>query len=231
MLIPLGAGFITPPLVMMIVQVFVGGIPVLDALREVLTGQFRPGYNYFLITLIGMLPALALIVVAKYASNRIAPKRVYCVLTGGLVGYLTILILIHVAVIHPLYGGGKMSSTGALAYLFIPFHSVWAIAIGLLIGWLISFIPGIRRPPDPSRCPVCDDQLTEKTNSHCTRCGGAQQRSRRRCTCGRILPEHHDKPCPKCGRFRCPNCQYDIAHVDHDACPECGTSIVKVKPV
>ena len=170
-LLPLSAGFFTPPLVMLVVQLFVGGVPFMDALKEILAGQFKPGYNYFLITLIGMLPAIALIFIAKDVSKRIAPRRVYCVIAGGLIGYLAILILIHAAVIYPLYGGGKMSSTAAIAYLFIPFHSVWTILIGLLIGWLISFSPGIRRPLDPSRCPICQYDIEHANHERCPECG------------------------------------------------------------
>ena len=202
----------------------------MDAAKEILAGQFKPGYNYFTITLIGMLPAVALIGIAVYASNRIAPKRVYCVIAGGMIGYLAILILIHVAVIYPLYGGGKMSSTAVIAYLFIPYHSAWAITIGSLVGWMISCIPGIRRPLDPSRCPVCDDQFTGSAISSCTRCGWKKIQSRRRCPCGHIRPVGDITPCPRCGRFHCPKCQYNIEHVDHERCPECGEEIRRANP-
>lgn len=197
----------------------------MDALKEILVGQFKPGHNYFLITLYGMLPAIALISIAKDVSKRIAPRRVYCVIAGGLIGYLAILILIHVAVIYPLYGGGKMSSTAVIAYLFIPFHSVWAILIGLLIGWMISFCPGIRRPLDPSRCPICDDQFSGSGIPSCTRCGWKRKQTWRICPCGHIRPSGELALCPQCGRFRCPICQYDIEHANHECCPECGYKI------
>lgn len=56
-------------------------------------------------------------------------------------GILLLMILGHVAVWYPLYGGGHMSSTAVIAFFFIPFYCIAAMAIGLLIGWAVSLLP------------------------------------------------------------------------------------------
>src|SRR5215831_6353061 len=46
----------------------------------------------------------------------------------------------HAAVWWPLYFRGyRMSSTAVIAFLFIPFYALGALAVGLLVGYVISF--------------------------------------------------------------------------------------------
>jgi len=47
----------------------------------------------------------------------------------------------HAAVWWPLYFRGyRMSSTAVIAFLFIPFYALGALAVGLLVGYVISLV-------------------------------------------------------------------------------------------
>jgi H+/Cl- antiporter ClcA len=74
-------------------------------------------------------------------SRRIKGKRLVCLFYGGLLGILILMILGHVAIWYPLYGGGHMSSTASIAFFFIPFYCIVSMGIGLFAGWLISLLP------------------------------------------------------------------------------------------
>jgi len=62
------------------------------------------------------------------------------VAVGGLIGASNFMIAAHSAVWYPLYGGGHMSSTAVIAFVFIPFFCLGPLAVGLLAGWAVSLI-------------------------------------------------------------------------------------------
>lgn len=65
-------------------------------------------------------------------------------------GILVLMVLGHVAVWYPLYGGGHMSSTADIAFFFIPFYCIAVMAVGLLVGWVISRLPFFRNEIEES---------------------------------------------------------------------------------
>jgi hypothetical protein len=50
----------------------------------------------------------------------------------------------HVSIWYPFYPSQHIASTEVIAFLFIPFDRIPGLAAGLLLGWIVSLIPGIR---------------------------------------------------------------------------------------
>jgi len=144
---PLAIGLVVPSLVILCLEVFVGGVPPSAAAADILERQFSEGDNLFLIAAFGLIPFVALSIVCAVAAGRLAPSRLACLGIGGLVGILALMIPGHVAVWYPLYGPGHMSSTAVIAFLLIPFYCLGSLAIGLIVGWLVSLLPPFRHVP------------------------------------------------------------------------------------
>ena len=137
---PLLIGLIAPSLVLFAVQVFVGDIAPLPAIVDILNKQFASGDNLFLLTLIGLTPFIILSVILNghFKNQNANIKKEYTLCISGLIGILALMVPLHVSVWYPLYGPGEMSSTSVIAFMFIPFFCIVPMAIGLLIGSLIS---------------------------------------------------------------------------------------------
>jgi len=105
---------------------------------DILRRQFAEGHNLFLLAAFGLIPFVALSAVCFVAARWLSPSRLACVAGGGLLGILLLMIPAHAAVWYPHYGGGRMSSTAAIAFLFIPFYCLATLCVGLIVGWLIS---------------------------------------------------------------------------------------------
>ncbi|MBI1285557.1 MAG: hypothetical protein GC183_14690 [Thiobacillus sp.] len=146
---PLAIGLLVPSLVIFCLEVFVGGVSPSAAAADILDRQFSEGDNLFLIAAFGLIPFVALSVVCAVAAGRLPPFRLACLGIGGLVGILALMIPGHVAVWYPLYGPGHMSSTALIAFLLIPFYCLGSLAIGLLVGWLLSLLPPFRHASKP----------------------------------------------------------------------------------
>lgn len=137
-------GLILPSLIILCLEIFVGHIHPITSITDILRRQFAGGHNLFLIAAFGLIPFAALSAVCFIASRWLNSSRLACVTGGGLLGILLLMIPTHVAVWYPLYGPGHMSSTAVIAFLFIPFYCLVTLAIGLIIGWLISRLPRFR---------------------------------------------------------------------------------------
>jgi hypothetical protein len=138
-LIPIVVAFVTPSLVIFCLAVFVGGIPPLDALGDIAHRQFASGHNLFLVAVIGLIPFAVLIALLRVTSPRLAPRRVYGLLIGGLIGILGLMVFAHVKIWYPMYGPGHMSSTAVIGFFFIPFYCIPTMFIGAVLGWAVSF--------------------------------------------------------------------------------------------
>jgi hypothetical protein len=134
-------GVLTPSLVIFILEVFVGHISPIRSALSILERQFAEGHNLFLITVFGFIPFAILIGITVILSHTVKGKRLDCLFIGGLLGILVVMVLSHLAVWHPLYGGGHMSSTAVIAFFFIPFYCIVAMVIGMLVGWAIAHLP------------------------------------------------------------------------------------------
>ncbi len=142
----LGIGLLIPSLVIFYLETVVGHIAPFPALADIIERQFASGHNLFMLAVFGLIPFVALNSVCKAASGRFAPARVACLRIGGLAGIVGLMIPTHVLVWYPLYGGGHMSSTAVVAFVFIPFYCLPTMAIGILLGWLVSLLPVFKVP-------------------------------------------------------------------------------------
>ncbi|HYY14123.1 MAG TPA: hypothetical protein VE758_06785 [Chthoniobacterales bacterium] len=91
-----------------------------------------------------MIPFAFLSVLALLMGRRLAPQRLACASVRGLAGILAYMARAHVSIWYPLYPSQHIASTEAIAFLFIPFDRIPGLAAGLLLGWIVSLIPGIR---------------------------------------------------------------------------------------
>lgn len=137
-LLPIVVALVTPSLVIFCLEVFVGGISPIAAIRDIAHRQFASGHNLFFLAALGSIPFVVLIAILKVASTRLSPRRVSALLVGGLVGILALMVSTHIMVWYPMYGPGRMSSTSVLAFLFIPFYCIPTMFVGLATAWLVS---------------------------------------------------------------------------------------------
>jgi hypothetical protein len=138
-------GLILPSLIIFCLEIFVGRIPPLTSITDILRRQFAEGHNLFLIAAFGFIPFAALSAACFIAARWLSPSRLACVALGGLLGILLLMVPAHAAVWYPLYGPGHMSSTAVIAFIFIPFYCLVSLGVGLLLGWLISRLPHFRQ--------------------------------------------------------------------------------------
>jgi hypothetical protein len=134
-------GLLIPSLIIFCLEVGVGHIRPRESMAGILDRQFSEGHNLFLIAALGLIPFVVLSAACFVAARWLSPARLRCVAAGGLLGILGLMIPAHVAVWYPLYGPGRMTSTSAIAFLFIPFYCIATLGAGLLIGWLVSLLP------------------------------------------------------------------------------------------
>jgi hypothetical protein len=125
-------GVITPSLIILVLDVAVAGTPIGTALSAVAAAQFAEGENLFLIAVLGLFPFLVLdsvLVLAHLVTRDLA--RIRWMAIAGLIGILVMMIPGHVLVSLPLYTGAHASSTGAIAYFFIPIYCCVTATIAL----------------------------------------------------------------------------------------------------
>jgi len=135
LLMPLVVGFVAPSIIILAVELFVAGMPLHGAIRDVASRQFASGNNLFLLAAVGLIPFLLLtgILILISRSEKGSDWVPWLSITGTL-GALALMIPAHVGVWLPLYAGAHMSSTAVVAFFFIPFYCCVTMCIGLLIG-------------------------------------------------------------------------------------------------
>ncbi len=150
--LPLLVGLATPSAVILWLGLFVARASVANTIVDLVRRQFASGENLFLLALIGLIPFALLSVISLVAARFVSARRLACISVGGLAGILAFMVPAHVSVWYPLYGGGHMSSTAVIAFIFIPFYCIATLVVGLLIGLAISFLPFLRhKAPASSR--------------------------------------------------------------------------------
>lgn len=145
--VPLIIGLLTPAGVVLGLNIFVSGQPLVSAITDPCKGPFAGDmccwHPFFLgFTLI---PFIALSILSWLASKQITHARVILIELFGLLGILAVTIPAHISVWYPLYGGGHMSSTAVIAFVFIPFVAIGGMALGIFVGWLVSLLPLLRK--------------------------------------------------------------------------------------
>jgi hypothetical protein len=137
-------GLITPSVIILCLAVFVGGISPMTAISDIIDRQFSEGNNLYLIALFGLIPFGIFSIMCFGSFNQFSPSRLTCVAIGGLIGILALMIPAHISVWYPLYSHRHASSTGVIAFFFIPFYCIVTLYIGIFVGWLISLLPFFR---------------------------------------------------------------------------------------
>ena len=74
--------------------------------------------------LLPLIPFVALVVAVKAISLNISGKRLDCIFWGGLLGVWGFTAWAHWTVWYPFYARLRVSSTSAIAFLFIPFYAL-----------------------------------------------------------------------------------------------------------
>lgn len=132
---PIVVGLATPSLVIFYLQLVVGNYTVAALLTDILSRQFAPGHNLFLLVLIGLIPFLLLSVILFFYAKRHTRSELVALLLAGLAGILLLMVPAHYSVWYPLYGPGRISSTAVIAFLVIPVYCIASMLIGLVAGW------------------------------------------------------------------------------------------------
>jgi hypothetical protein len=137
-------GLVAPSLILLTLETIIGHVPLRSAVLDIASREFAEGENVFLLSVIGLIPFALLSMFALFVARRLPPRRLACVSLGGLAGILVYMVPAHWRIWRPLFAGGDISSTAAIAFLLIPFYSIPALVVGLLVGWIVSLIRSIR---------------------------------------------------------------------------------------
>ena len=136
--LPLPVGFVTPSLIIFVMDVALGKRPVAASIRELARRQFAEGENLFSLALLGLIPFALLALILFLFWRGADRRRVPALSIAGTTGALAFMIPSHVGVWLPLYTNEHMSSTAVIAFLFIPFVCCVTMCVGLLVGLLAS---------------------------------------------------------------------------------------------
>jgi hypothetical protein len=128
--IPLVAALFTPLLVHVVLEAFV---------RTGRSPPFAPPGLDPLVVLVMAIPFVGLIVCVWIASSQ-KVRRVEFMFWGGLIAVWAFMVYAHWTLMYPFYAGERVSSTHGLGFLAAVFWGLGVLALGLLIGWGISFL-------------------------------------------------------------------------------------------
>jgi hypothetical protein len=137
----LAVGLLTPSLIIFVLEITVGGINPITSAADIWHRQFAEGHNLFLLAVFGLIPFVVLSVAIFVMARNRTSRQLACIVIGGLIGILVLMIPSHVSIWYPLYGPGRMSSTAVVGFLFIPIYCLIPLTIGLLVGRKISQLP------------------------------------------------------------------------------------------
>ncbi len=138
-------GLVTPALVILWLEVFVGGIAPLASIAGILERQISSSDSLLLLEISGLIPFAALSGACFLFTLRLNPSRLASVAVAGLLGILAVMVPFHYAVWYPHYAHEHVSSTDVLAFIVIPFLCLPTLGLGLLAGWLGSLFPYFRK--------------------------------------------------------------------------------------
>lgn len=143
--LPLAAGILTPSLIILFLQVLIAKMSPIKAVLDILHKQFAEGHNLFILMLWSFIPFGALILLTYVLEIKVQSKRLACIFWGGFIAVLGFTLYGHISVWYPLYANKDSSSTAAIAFLFIPIFCLFLLVVGSLIGWIVSFLPKLRK--------------------------------------------------------------------------------------
>src|SRR5262249_22501250 len=105
----------------------------------------RPPLNHLLvlqiyITAFALIPFVALMIATKVISAKLTGSRLECVFWGGLLSIWGFTAYKHLMVWWLPYFGSRKFPIEVVAFLFIPIYALGALAVGLLVGYVISLV-------------------------------------------------------------------------------------------
>lgn len=129
-----------------IVAIVVGGRSLPEAIRD--AAGDHPVSAFLFFTPFRLVPYLLLAGVCWWLSRGRGRRFVAAVLAGGCVGIVAFIVVASWQVLRPLYTNERVSSTAALAFLFIPSYATVTGALGAgLAAAIRAILP--RRPAAP----------------------------------------------------------------------------------
>lgn len=145
LLLILVVGMIIPSLLIFLLEITVGDIAPLESLQDIAHRQFAEGHNLFLLAVIGLIPFGILTVIVRALSSKLTRLHFCLFALCGLIGILALMVPAHVSVWRPLYTDEPVSSTSAIAFLFIPFYCTISMGVGIALAALISIPIWLRK--------------------------------------------------------------------------------------
>jgi len=133
-------GMLLPSVIIFILEVTVGGLNPIESIQSVLSRQFSEGNNLFLLSLWGLVPFVALSIIIFIKTKQWTVKKVNYTILLGLFGILVIMIPMHWSVWEALYTNEHASSTGVIAFVFIPFFCLVSMFLFLGIAKIYEII-------------------------------------------------------------------------------------------
>lgn len=138
-------GLITPSLVRLGLEVWLGGHSIFMGLQHVLGWHYTAWHKFSSLALYELIPFVALSVIVFCLPGKVPREWIILIGLLGLLGILVYMVPAYVSVWRPLYTGARMSSTASIAFAFIPFYCLGTMVIGLAVAGLTAVISALLR--------------------------------------------------------------------------------------
>ena len=129
--LPVLIGMVTPSLIILWVELAREGSTLSVVANDILYRQFAEGHNLFTLALFGLIPFVVLQFVLLSRYKRQQKWETMTLLACGLGGILALMIPGHYSV------WSSVSSTAAIAFLFIPFYCLGSLLVGYGVGKVV----------------------------------------------------------------------------------------------
>ena len=138
-MLPILLGLISPPLIKFLVQYIVGKLSVARAIKQ------TEILSWLVFSPVTLLPFAVLTITLILSTKVYSLRATYVLCFGGLTGIFWGMVPQHVKIWSLFYKPHvHVSSTTAIAFLFIPFYCFVPLGIGLAISWIITRLPFFR---------------------------------------------------------------------------------------
>jgi hypothetical protein len=125
-------------LVQWALAIFVGHLSVIDGFRDAFKYFTLLGYLFF--TVFRLIPYLGLAVVLNAIERSRLKDFTFPVQLGGIIGILSIILWGSWTAMRPLYTGQHVSSTTAIAFVFIPIYACFSGMVGA-VAFAVIYTP------------------------------------------------------------------------------------------
>jgi len=131
-------GLILPTLIFFLMEITLGSISPGQAIGDIVSRQSADGDSLYLVVAFGLIPFGALAIILSALSFKLSRSRFVLFALWGLGGILAFMIPAHISVWAPFYTDEHLSSTGAIAFIFIPFVCTFTMLLGISVAVLAS---------------------------------------------------------------------------------------------